>query len=256
LARKYLPNTKLLINDFGIINDNNATTTYLTIINLLKDRGLIDGIGVQGHRFELERTSTTTLTNNLDRLYQTGLPIYMSEVDLGNLDDTGTPDDNTQLQLYQSIFPVLWQHPGVKGITLWGYVEAEMWQPTCYLVLKNGTWRPALTWIAQYVKDHTAPTGIEKITNSLSSSVGLEQNYPNPFSNTTKITFTIATSANVSLKIYNSLGMMVASLVNEYLNAGTYIVKWDAKNAVEGGIYYYTFEAENNIITKKMLLIK
>ena len=82
LARKYIPNAKLLINDYGIINDNSATTSYIQIINLLKDRGLIDGIGVQGHRFALESANTTTLKNNLDRLAATGLPIYISEFDL------------------------------------------------------------------------------------------------------------------------------------------------------------------------------
>ena len=39
LARQYMPNTKLLINDYGIINSNTATTSYLQIINLLNDRG-------------------------------------------------------------------------------------------------------------------------------------------------------------------------------------------------------------------------
>ena len=90
LARKYMPaNTKLLINDYGIINDNVATTSYLQIINLLQQGGLIDGIGVQGHRFELEGGDTVTFKNNLDRLGATGLPVYISEFDLGNIGDSG-----------------------------------------------------------------------------------------------------------------------------------------------------------------------
>ena len=259
LARKYLPNSKLLINDYGIINDDNATTSYLTIINLLKAQGLIDGIGVQGHRFELERASTTTLKNNLDRLAATGLPIYISEMDLGNLDNAGTPDDNQQLQLYQTIFPVLWLHPGVKGITLWGYVEGEMWQSSCYLVLKDGTWRPALTWIAQYVKDHT-PLGVEEIQNSVPSDVSLEQNFPNPFSTSTEITFSIKVLADVNLKIYNNLGMEVATLISGKMSTGKYSFTWDTKDSngseVGGGIYYCKLIAGNKILTRKMLLIK
>jgi len=134
LARKYLPNAKLLINDYGIINSNTATTQYLQIINLLKDRGLIDGIGVQGHRLELESADTTLLRSNLDRLWATGLPIYISEFDLGNVGNSGTPDDNQQLNLYKKIFPLLWQHRGVEGITIWGYKEGLAWQTTTYLV--------------------------------------------------------------------------------------------------------------------------
>lgn len=150
-ARQYLPKAKLLLNDYGIINDNGATTAYLKIINLLKDRGLIDGIGVQGHRFELENTDTTVLKNNLSRLAATGLPVYISEFDLGNYGDSGTPNDAVQLKLYQKIFPLLWNHPAVQGITLWGYVENRMWQNTCYLVRADGSERPALQWLRNFL---------------------------------------------------------------------------------------------------------
>ena len=259
LARKYLPKAKLLINDYGIINDNNSTTTYLTIINLLKERGLIDGIGVQGHRFEFENANITTLKYNLDRLAATGLPIYISEMDLGNLNNSGTPDDNQQLQLYQKIFPVLWDHPGVKGITLWGYLEGEMWQSTCYLVLKDGTWRPAMQWISQYIKANVT-TEIEKLLNVEASDIRLEQNYPNPFVSTTKITFSISKPQYVILKIYNIQGREVATLVNENLEPGNYSVRWDANNSLgstlESGIYYYQLVANRTILNKKMIMLR
>ena len=150
-ARQYLPNAELHINDYGIINDNNATTIYLRIINVLNDRGLIDGIGVQGHRFEFERADTTTLKNNLTRLAATGLPVYITEFDLGNYNDSGTPNDALQLQLYQKIFPVLWNHPAIQGITLWGYVQNSMWQQTCYLIRSDGSERPAMEWLRSFM---------------------------------------------------------------------------------------------------------
>ena len=98
-ARQYFPNAKLLINDYNIINSDSATTQYLTIINLLKDRGLIDGIGEQAHFYE--STSLTTLQNNLNRLAATGLPIYISELDINLADDTA------QLNRYQALVPGL-----------------------------------------------------------------------------------------------------------------------------------------------------
>jgi len=257
MARKFLPNAKLLINDYGIINDNNATTTYITIINLLKDRGLVDGIGVQGHRFEFENASITTLKNNLDRLSATGLPVYITEMDLGNLNNSGTPDDNQQLQLYQKIFPVLWDHPGVKGITLWGYVEGEMWQSTCYLVLKDGTWRPAMQWIAQYVRKDTA-TEVENTQEVSLTGVELQQNYPNPFGSSTNITFSIAKAEDICLKIYDSQGREVAVLVDTKLAPGKYTVLWKPQtisgNKYHQGIYYYRLMAGNKIQSKKMVL--
>jgi endo-1,4-beta-xylanase len=149
LARKYCaPTAKLLVNEYGIINDDNATTQYLTLINLLKARNLVDGVGVQGHRGELEHASVSTLKANLDRLAATGLPIYISEFDVapGNV-----VNDSTQLAEYKRIFPTLWEHPGVKGITLWGYIQGQIWQTAAYLVRSDGTERPALQWLRQYL---------------------------------------------------------------------------------------------------------
>jgi endo-1,4-beta-xylanase len=258
LARRYLPNAKLLINDYGIINDNSATTSYLKIIDLLKDRSLIDGIGVQGHRFELENANTNTLKSNLDRLADTGLPIYITEMDLGNLNNAGTPNDDQQLQLYQRIFPVLWEHPGVKGITFWGYIEGRMWQTTCHLVHTDRTWRPAMHWLAQYVRDHL--TEVEETANSVPSHFKLEQNFPNPFNPTTHIMFNIAEASNVSLEIYDMLGRKIVTLVNENLTACVYNVTWDGKKSdgsnVGSGTYLCRLHAGNHVITQKMLLLK
>jgi endo-1,4-beta-xylanase len=253
LARQYLPNTKLLINDYNIINSNSATTNYLVIINLLKDRGLIDGIGVQGHRFSLENADTNTIKGNLLRLGATGLPVYVSELDLGNIGDAGTPDDNTQLQLYQKIFPILWKSPAVQGITLWGYLEGQMWQTTCFLVHANGEARPAFAWLAQYVKDN--PTGIEKTASTLPTKYELDQNYPNPFNPSTKIRYSIVTASRVTLKLYDILGREVQTLVNEEQVAGQYTLTFNAQN-LASGIYFYQITAGNFTATKKLMLLK
>ena len=255
LARKYLPNAKLLLNDYGIINSKSATSSYLQIINLLKDRGLIDGIGVQAHRFSLENADTTTVKNNLAQLGATGLPVYVSELDLGNIGDTGTPDDNQQLQLYQKYFPVLWKSPAVKGITLWGYKQGEMWQTTCFLVRSDGTWRPAMTWLAQYIKDHPLTTGIDGIASHTPSKYELNQNYPNPFNPSTNITYRIVKTSKVTLKVYDVLGRLVTTLVNDVQSPGHYTVSFNAHN-LSSGIYFYQLNAGNFSATKKLMLLK
>jgi endo-1,4-beta-xylanase len=253
LARKYLPKAKLLINDYGIINDNTATTSYAQIINLLKDRGLIDGIGVQGHRFELESADTNSLKSNLDKLAATGLPVYISEFDLGNLGNSGTPDDNQQLQLYQKIFPVLWRHPGVKGITLWGYLEGQEWQTTCYLVRADGSWRPALTWLAQFLKSN--PTAVEKTISGLPSQFQLEQNFPNPFNPATTIRYSISQTSKVTLRVFDLLGKEIQTLVNTAQMPGQYQVTFDARN-LTSGVYFYRLTAGSYTETKKLVLMK
>jgi Beta-1,4-xylanase len=251
-ARLYMPNVKLLINDFNIINNNLATTEYLNIISVLQSKGLIDGIGVQGHRFELESGDTVTFKNNLDRLGATGLPVYISEFDLGNPGNTGTPDDNQQLLLYQKIFPVLWRHPAVKGITFWGYLPG-LWQSTCYLVRADGTARPALLWLAQFVKDN--PTGVEETASSLPSHYSLEQNFPNPFNPTTTIRYNISKTSQATLKVFDILGRQVQTLVNTMQVPGQYTVTFNAQN-LASGIYFYQLQAGTFTATKKLMLLK
>ncbi|MCB0742463.1 MAG: endo-1,4-beta-xylanase [Ignavibacteriae bacterium] len=253
LARKYLPNAKLILNDYGIINDNNSTSSYLKIINLLKDRDLIDGIGVQGHRFEFENADTNTLKNNLNKLGATGLPVYISEFDLGNYSDSGTPNDNTQLNLYKKIFPILWKHKAVKGITLWGYLEGQMWQKTCYLVHTDGEARPALDWMAQYVKDN--PVGVNDNNLVLPSNFELEQNFPNPFNPATNIRYNIANTTKVTLKVYDILGREVQTLVNKIQSPGQYSIEFNAAS-LSSGIYFYQLNAGSFNSRKKLVVLK
>jgi endo-1,4-beta-xylanase len=254
LARKYMPaTTKLLINDYNIINNDQATISYVQIINLLQQQGLIDGIGVQAHRFEVGGGDTTTYKNNLTRLGATGLPVYISEFDLGNTDDTGTADDNFQLQQYKKIFPPLWRHPAVKGITLWGYTEGQMWLPTCYLVHINGTARPALLWLAQFVKDN--PTGVEITNSGVPSAYQLEQNYPNPFNPFTTIRYSVPQNGYISLKAYNLLGQEVVTLFAGTQKAGNYSAIFDGTR-LSSGVYFYRLQADKFVETKKLLLLK
>ncbi len=157
-ARQHCPNAKLLINEYGIINDANAVTRYKGIVSILKSRGLIDGVGIQSHHFSMDTVAPATITQNLNSLAQAGVPIYVSELDM-------TGDDATQLSRYQQKFPLLWTHPAVAGVTLWGYIEGQTWVANSHLVRRDGSERPALTWLANYVR--TATTGSGTSTKSI-----------------------------------------------------------------------------------------
>lgn len=90
----------------------------------------------------------------------------------------------------------------------------------------------------------------------------LEQNYPNPFNPSTTITYSLPDGGirNITLKIYNSIGELVAVLVNTSRAPGNYSVVWNGKDMngyeMPSGIYFYTLEAGNIIITKKMMLLR
>ena len=145
-ARKYFPNTKLFINDYNVLCPDgwSCINEYLTVINILKQRNLIDGIGCQSHG--LETQNVADVKKKLDRLAATGIPIYISELDLNIADDT------QQLNKMKELFPVMYEHPGVKGITYWGYLEGHTWIANSHLIRSNGTERPALTWLKDYIK--------------------------------------------------------------------------------------------------------
>ncbi|HSD62412.1 MAG TPA: YCF48-related protein, partial [Ignavibacteriaceae bacterium] len=90
----------------------------------------------------------------------------------------------------------------------------------------------------------------------------LEQNYPNPFNPVTSIKYSIpntGTSTFVQLKVYNSLGEEVATLVNQNQPAGNYEVKFSASGNGKGlssGVYIYRLTAGNYIAAKKLVLLK
>lgn len=94
----------------------------------------------------------------------------------------------------------------------------------------------------------------------LPASYALFQNCPNPFNPTTEIRFDVPENIQVQLKIYNTLGQEVTTLLDQVRPAGSYTIQWNGKNSsglpVAAGMYLYQFKAGNFTSTKKMLLLK
>jgi hypothetical protein len=83
----------------------------------------------------------------------------------------------------------------------------------------------------------------------------LEQNYPNPFNPTTNIELRVARRGLVQAKIFNILGVEVATLVNEIRDPGVYVVQWNAAS-FPSGVYVFQMRAGDFIQTRKMVLMK
>jgi endo-1,4-beta-xylanase len=252
-ARQYFPaNTKLLINEYNVVNDANNTSQLINIVNLLKANNLIDGIGVQAHYFSLRFTNVNVITNNLNQLAATGLPIYVSEMEID------VADDNAQLQEMQRLFPVFWEHPGVTGITFWGYIQGQMWKENGYLLRSDGSERPALQWLRNYLAGN--PIDGEDDTGLVPLDFTLEQNFPNPFNPATTIRYALRKSSNVELIIYNVKGEKVRTLIDANQGIGEYSLSWDARDdlnsPVPSGVYFYRLTTEGTSLQKKMLLIR
>lgn len=110
----------------------------------------------------------------------------------------------------------------------------------------------------------SATTGVENIQASLHPNVfKLEQNFPNPFNPTTKISFSLPFQSVVSIKVYNLIGQEVATIVNEHMVAGSYSKIWNAAS-MPSGAYFYRLQARpidggqagTLTETKKLVLLK
>ena len=156
LARTYFPNAKLLINEYSVTNSATSAQRYVQIIKLLQAENLIDGIGIQAHAFETTGPAASTAAN-LDTIAATGLPVYVSELDV----DGAT--EQIQLDEYKRIFPLFWEHPSVVGVTLWGY-RPGLWRDAqgAALVRADGSEKLAMQWLKTYLANAAPVVGVNQ----------------------------------------------------------------------------------------------
>jgi len=109
--------------------------------------------------------------------------------------------------------------------------------------------------IAPAAQNKTTP--IEQNSNNTQpTKVSLGQNYPNPFNPTTNITFQLASSTPVTLQIFDILGRLVSSPIqNRVMDAGEHHIQFNGNN-LSSGVYIYRLRTQSEILDKKMLLIK
>lgn len=87
------------------------------------------------------------------------------------------------------------------------------------------------------------------------NNFSLDQNYPNPFNPATNIVFSIQKQGYVKLSVYNLLGQEVAVLIDGIKSAGSYTARFDA-TSISSGMYFYRLESNQQMITKKMMLLR
>jgi len=92
-------------------------------------------------------------------------------------------------------------------------------------------------------------------SNKLNTKFYLSQNYPNPFNPITKIMYKVPYRSQIEITVYNILGEKLLTLVKGIKNSGNYEVEFNA-TYFSSGVYYYSLKTDDNIITKKLLLLK
>ena len=103
------------------------------------------------------------------------------------------------------------------------------------------------------------PVGVDR-EKYLPDKFALSQNYPNPFNPITTISYELPVESKVTLRIYNTMGGLVRTLVNEEQYAGYKNVIWNGRNEsgskVSSGIYFYRIAAGDFTQVKKMVFLK
>ncbi|MCX6142455.1 MAG: T9SS type A sorting domain-containing protein [Ignavibacteriales bacterium] len=135
---------------------------------------------------------------------------------------------------------------GSYGTTAQSYTKGDGGFP-----LGDLNWYPArkTAWLA-FVSDVN-----DNRSGAIPAEFSLSQNYPNPFNPSTNITFNLPKSGKVTLKVFNTLGQQVATLVDGDYVAGMHTMNFDA-SSLSSGVYIYTLSAGDFLAAKKMILLK
>jgi hypothetical protein len=104
------------------------------------------------------------------------------------------------------------------------------------------------------------PSAVDQTEIFGPAKFSLEQNYPNPFNSETMISFALAKKERVSLRIYDTLGRLIYTVVDQTLPEGSHKFGWNGHNneglSVPSGLYFYKLNAGEFNSTRKLLLIK
>jgi len=143
-ARESCPNAILILNDFNNIEWSNDNNHFIGIVKtVLSNGGPIDAVGAQAHDLDNGAVSFNTVDSLLNKLHNdTGLPVYITELDLSYT------DDNQQLQSYQRYFPYFREKEFIPGITIWGWIYGKTWSQAANSgLIRNGASRSAMTYL-------------------------------------------------------------------------------------------------------------
>ena len=173
MARERWPKAILIYNDYNTIQWQKEQA--IDLLKKIKAQGApVDAFGMQFHETSTQGSghyclSASTLKRALHNAHeQTGLPIYITQYDVGD------KDDDFQKKCYMEHIPLLMETEYVAGITLWGYIYGKTWLTDGNSgLIKEGVDRSAMTWLKEYFKD----PGVRRYGRGLAT--GAEKNLGN-----------------------------------------------------------------------------
>ncbi|MBT6866878.1 MAG: T9SS type A sorting domain-containing protein, partial [Candidatus Marinimicrobia bacterium] len=101
---------------------------------------------------------------------------------------------------------------------------------------------------------------VEGQSSDLPTNFILHQNYPNPFNPSTTIRFSLEKQNIISLQVFDLRGRLIKTLLMAESQPGDHEIQWngynDLEEAVSNGVYLYSIRTENEIQSRKMILLK
>ena len=218
---------------------NNGLTN--TDANVLTARSGVLRAGTNGNGFFGSNNNGNSWTSINDELSEQ--KITCTSDSSGYNSFVGT-DGNGVFAFYDDYY---WKNFGLEGSSVHSLagIGPLYNEPILFAGTNNGIWANL----------HPILVGVEEKKNNLPQNYVLMQNYPNPFNPTTTINYSVSKPGYVKIKVYDLLGRIVATLVNENKPIGNYSVQLNAAKLVSG-IYFYRMESGSFTQTKKLLLVK
>lgn len=110
--------------------------------------------------------------------------------------------------------------------------------------------------LSLYARANNFLTNVKRQEMTVPAVFSLHQNYPNPFNPSTTIGFTLHSSGKTTLTVYDAIGRRVATLADEYLEAGIYHQRQFVGTNVASGMYFARLVSGDKVMIKKMIMLK
>jgi len=243
----YLSDTTWAFNSTAILQINHTYVSHPTLAYSSDGSRLVCAFNVA------QKDSIFYSGANASYLYNDIMSSYST--DDGATWSTPVKITNTSAQ--DEIYPTLSKfsnNPGNFGLLYQtsGFPGSSSFNQTTTPISRNWT----IYTRFDPVTGNQLPIGVKTISSEVPQAYSLEQNYPNPFNPVTKIRFNIPEKANITIRVIDVTGKLVATLVNnESISAGVKEIEFNAAN-IASGIYFYTIISGDFTASRKMIVIK
>ncbi|MBK9577222.1 MAG: endo-1,4-beta-xylanase [Fibrobacterota bacterium] len=141
--------TELIYNDFNTIEYDGENNWQVNMAKAAKAQKIpIDAIGLQAH--DAYKLSTSSVKAKIDKIAAEGIPLYVTEYDIGETDNT------KQKNIMAEQMTMFWNHPNIKGVTYWGLRDGQTWRTGTGIFTSGGQPRPSMTWLIDWIPKNQA----------------------------------------------------------------------------------------------------